>query len=90
MADLDQYLEEHHDRFEEELCQLLRIPSVSTDGLHDVVSDGSILEAMSAGFDASRTAKMLVELALAKGGADNVSALSVRIRARGAFSGRAA
>ncbi len=34
MTDLDQYLVEHHDRFEEELCDLLRIPSVSTDGLH--------------------------------------------------------
>ncbi len=34
MADLDQYLEKHRTRFEEELCDLLRIPSVSTDGLH--------------------------------------------------------
>ncbi len=34
MTDLDQYLEENRDRFEQELCELLRIPSVSTDGLH--------------------------------------------------------
>ncbi len=34
MADLDQYLDEHASRFEEELCDLLRIPSVSTDGTH--------------------------------------------------------
>ncbi len=34
MADLDQYLVENRDRFEGELCDLLRIPSVSTDGLH--------------------------------------------------------
>ncbi len=34
MTELDQYLVDHHDRFEEELCELLRIPSVSTDGLH--------------------------------------------------------
>ena len=34
MAELDRYLEEHRGRFEEELCELLRIPSVSTDGLH--------------------------------------------------------
>ncbi len=34
MADLDRYLDEHRNRFEEELCDLLRIPSVSTDGLH--------------------------------------------------------
>ncbi len=34
MAQLDRYLEENHDRFEAELCELLRIASVSTDGLH--------------------------------------------------------
>ncbi|MFW6170888.1 MAG: dipeptidase [Planctomycetota bacterium] len=34
MSNLDQYLEEHRERFEEELCELLRIPSVSTDGQH--------------------------------------------------------
>jgi acetylornithine deacetylase/succinyl-diaminopimelate desuccinylase-like protein len=34
MPQLDQYVREHHDRFEEELCDFLRIPSVSTDGLH--------------------------------------------------------
>jgi succinyl-diaminopimelate desuccinylase len=34
MSDLDQYLVEHRDRFEDELCELLRIPSVSTDGQH--------------------------------------------------------
>lgn len=34
MSKLDEYLEEHRERFEEELCELLRIPSVSTDGLH--------------------------------------------------------
>ncbi|MBM4091930.1 MAG: dipeptidase [Planctomycetes bacterium] len=34
MTDLDLYLEQHGGRFEEELCHLLRIASVSTDGLH--------------------------------------------------------
>ena len=34
MADFDEYIEEHRDDFEEELCEFLRIPSVSTDGLH--------------------------------------------------------
>lgn len=34
MADLDEYLLENRERFEQELCELLRIPSVSTDGLH--------------------------------------------------------
>ncbi len=34
MADFDQYLEQHRDQFEEELCEWLRIPSVSTDGMH--------------------------------------------------------
>lgn len=31
MADIDEYLSEHADRFEDELCQWLRIPSVSAD-----------------------------------------------------------
>lgn len=34
MTGLDQYLADHGARFEAELCELLRIPSVSTDGLH--------------------------------------------------------
>ncbi len=34
MADFDQYLDEQRDKFEEELCDWLRIPSVSTDGQH--------------------------------------------------------
>ncbi len=34
MADLDQYLNEQRADFEEQLCDLLRIASVSTDGLH--------------------------------------------------------
>ncbi|MAV34801.1 MAG: peptidase M20 [Planctomycetaceae bacterium] len=32
MSDLDEYLELNRDRFEEDLCELLRIPSISTDG----------------------------------------------------------
>ena len=31
MSAIEDYLAEHHDRFEEDLCGLLRIPSVSTD-----------------------------------------------------------
>jgi acetylornithine deacetylase/succinyl-diaminopimelate desuccinylase-like protein len=31
MSDVDKYLEQHGPRFEEELCELLRIPSVSAD-----------------------------------------------------------
>jgi acetylornithine deacetylase/succinyl-diaminopimelate desuccinylase-like protein len=34
MADLDRYLVEQRQRFEDELCELLRIPSVSTGKLH--------------------------------------------------------
>ncbi len=34
MNDLDSYIEEHRDEFEAELCELLRIASISTDGLH--------------------------------------------------------
>jgi acetylornithine deacetylase/succinyl-diaminopimelate desuccinylase-like protein len=34
MADLDRYLVEQRERFEDELCELLRIPSVSTGKLH--------------------------------------------------------
>jgi succinyl-diaminopimelate desuccinylase len=34
MQKIDEYLEQHHDRFEQELCQLLRIPSVSADSAH--------------------------------------------------------
>jgi succinyl-diaminopimelate desuccinylase len=34
MAEIDDYLNDHQDRFEEELCQLLRIPSVSADSAH--------------------------------------------------------
>ncbi len=34
MAELDRYLVEQRDRFEDELCELLRIASVSTDGQH--------------------------------------------------------
>lgn len=34
MAELDRYLVDHRDRFEGELCELLRIASVSTDGQH--------------------------------------------------------
>ena len=32
MSEVNAYLDQHRDRFEEELCQLLRIPSISTDG----------------------------------------------------------
>jgi len=40
MAELEAYLREHSTRFEEELCSLLRIPSVSADSAHagDVAS----------------------------------------------------
>ncbi len=31
MQDIQQYLQEHQDRFEQELCDLLRIPSISAD-----------------------------------------------------------
>ena len=34
MPAVDQYLTEHHEQFEEDLCELLRIPSVSTDTRH--------------------------------------------------------
>jgi len=34
MPDFDSYLEKHRLRFEEDLCELLRIPSVSTEGGH--------------------------------------------------------
>ena len=34
MADFDQYLDQQRDKFEAELCDWLRIPSVSTDGQH--------------------------------------------------------
>jgi succinyl-diaminopimelate desuccinylase len=34
MPSIDEYLKTHADRFEEELCELLRIPSVSTDPTH--------------------------------------------------------
>ena len=34
MQELDGFLEEHRDRFLQELCELLRIPSVSTDSRH--------------------------------------------------------
>ncbi len=34
MPELDRYLLEHHDQFEEELCELLRIPSISTGRTH--------------------------------------------------------
>jgi succinyl-diaminopimelate desuccinylase len=34
MQDLDAYLDEHRERFSQELCELLRIPSVSTDSRH--------------------------------------------------------
>jgi len=34
MSDVDQYLQQHGPRFEEELCDLLRIPSVSADSSH--------------------------------------------------------
>ncbi|MCU0958490.1 MAG: dipeptidase [Pirellulaceae bacterium] len=34
MAELDRYLVEQRERFEDELCELLRIASVSTDGQH--------------------------------------------------------
>lgn len=34
MSNLDQYIEDHRERFEQDLRELLRIPSVSTDGLH--------------------------------------------------------
>jgi succinyl-diaminopimelate desuccinylase len=34
MKDIDAYLEQHRERFEEELCELLRIPSVSADPSH--------------------------------------------------------
>jgi succinyl-diaminopimelate desuccinylase len=39
MAMVDEYLEQHRERFEDELCEWLRIPSVSADGRHraDVV-----------------------------------------------------
>ncbi len=33
-ADLDAYLEKHKQRFEKELCELLRIPSISADSRH--------------------------------------------------------
>ena len=31
MSHLEEYLEANRDRFEEDLCELLRIPSISTD-----------------------------------------------------------
>ena len=31
MSHLEQYLDRHHDRFEQELCELVRLPSVSAD-----------------------------------------------------------
>ncbi len=34
MNDIDDYLDENSDRFEQELCELLRIPSVSADSAH--------------------------------------------------------
>ena len=34
MNQIDTYLDEHRDRFEDELCELLRIPSVSADSAH--------------------------------------------------------
>jgi len=34
MPDIAPYLEENREQFEEDLCELLRIPSVSTDGAH--------------------------------------------------------
>ncbi len=34
MQNIDQYLEQNRQRFEQELCQLLRIPSVSADSAH--------------------------------------------------------
>jgi succinyl-diaminopimelate desuccinylase len=34
MSDIDAYLEAHHDQFESDLCELLRIPSVSADSRH--------------------------------------------------------
>ena len=34
MSDLDTYLQQNRDRFESDLCEFLRIPSVSADGRH--------------------------------------------------------
>jgi acetylornithine deacetylase/succinyl-diaminopimelate desuccinylase-like protein len=34
MSEIDAYLDQHRDRFENELCELLRIPSVSADPRH--------------------------------------------------------
>lgn len=34
MSDFESYLDQHRDRFEDELCELLAIPSVSADGRH--------------------------------------------------------
>ncbi|MFP6673298.1 MAG: peptidase M20, partial [Pirellulaceae bacterium] len=34
MASLDEYLEQHREEFEEDLFELLRIPSVSADSRH--------------------------------------------------------
>lgn len=35
MSQLENYIDEQKTRFEDDLCELLRIPSVSTDGQHD-------------------------------------------------------
>ena len=34
MQEIDRYLSDHREQFEKELCEFLRIPSVSTDGQH--------------------------------------------------------
>ena len=34
MSQIESYLDEQKQQFEDDLCELLRIPSVSTDGQH--------------------------------------------------------